>query len=599
MCTMSITRQSAHAGLLLFALSASELSAQNPTAVPSRPTTAPAAGAVPSAVPAPMPIPLPAAQLELLQRSPPRVQGFVLTPTPNAARAKLTVHFAQPEQLPRQVPLQLGDRRLVLQAAPDGHTAEIDFDAEAFVREQERRANLAKRGALAPIFHGRDFAGVQQLQFIDPQRLRTALRQVQPILIPIGILNGTSVTADPSRELMITDISVVEDPARTFDVCTGQGTPMGAWTFGKLMTDMANGLIDPRTMVEEWLKLWTVDQTVNTFTVPQRGGAMQSLLLNAWPRSGGLLDLAAAPMRLLAIVNRVDLRGNIVYGGGAGEGRFVFGVMDPQNCNNQPSFVIILEYGVPINGCPAVHNWAQQWHNLGTIAFGPAFNNALQAITDQFAGPNVAPTKPNGSALNQLRSNEVALGFPWELREFNLNATTHRFDEVTVKQTPELSFNQGSTLQSFINTNQAQILANNYTVPLTFAAQPFLGASAPNGPPTVAWNSAPPPASNAARHNFSLGTCNACHGGETNTGFFHVFPRASGTPASLSAFLIGNGTLASPNTVTVFDPFVQNVSWTFGDLLRRQTDLDTLLGSTCSSGGIFDALSFSPLRMVH
>jgi hypothetical protein len=593
MCIRS--RQLAFAGLLLFALSASDLSAQNPTAVPSRPSTAPAAGAVPSALPSPAQLQLPAAQLEVLQRSPPRVESFALTPMPNTGRARLTVHFAQPEQLARQIPLQLGERRFVLQPTRDGHTTEIDFDAEAFAREQERRANLAKRGALAPIFHGRDFAGVQQLQFIDPQRLRAALRQAQPIVIPIGVVNGTSVTADPSRELMITDVSVVEDPARTFDVCTGQGTKMGAWTFGKLMTDMANGLVDPAKMVEEWLKLWTADQTVGIFTAPQRAATMQNLLLNAWPRDlNNLLDLAAAPMRLLAIVNRIDLRGNIVYGGGAGEGRFVFGVMDPHNCNSQPSFVIILEYGVPISGCPAVHNWAQQWHNLGAIAFGPAFNSALQAITDQFAGANVAPTKPNGSALNQLRTNEVALGFPWELREFNLNGATHLFDEVTVKQTPDLGFLNTAPLQSFINTNQAQILANNYTVPPT-----FLGASAPNGPPTVAWNSAPPPASNPARHIFSLGTCNACHGRETNTGFFHVFPRASGTPASLSPFLIGNGTLASPNTVTVFDPFVSNVSWTFGDLLRRQADLDTLLGSTCFSGGIFDALSFSPLRMTH
>lgn len=40
------------------------------------------------------------------------------------------------------------------------------------------------------------------------------------------------------------------------------------------------------------------------------------------------LDLAQSPFRLLAIVNRVDLRENSIYGGGdAGEGRLVFGAI--------------------------------------------------------------------------------------------------------------------------------------------------------------------------------------------------------------------------------------------------------------------------------
>ena len=44
-------------------------------------------------------------------------------------------------------------------------------------------------------------------------------------------------------------------------------------------------------------------------------------------------------MRLLAIVNRLDLRKNAAYGGEAGEARFVFGVIDRNNCQSCPPFL--------------------------------------------------------------------------------------------------------------------------------------------------------------------------------------------------------------------------------------------------------------------
>lgn len=482
-------------------------------------------------------------------------------------------------------------------------SVETAFDTEAFIAEQQRRADLAKRGALVPVFKGRSIVDLQPVQFVDPNFLRRVVRQSIPFKIPIGVLGGIPITVDPSRELMITDLSVVEDPARTFDPCTNAGTPMGAWTFGKLMTDMANGTIDPAQMVEDWLKLWTVDQTANSFTVPNRAPGINNLLLSTWKRTAdGKLDLSQAPMRLLAIVNRIDLRQNTFYGGGsAGEGRFVFGVLNPNSCGSQPQFTVILEYGVPKSGCAAIHSWAQQWHGLGSIVLGPpTFNTALQAITDVFAGPNANPSKPNGSALDQLRTNEVALAFPWELREFHLQAASHEFAEATVKQTPELSFNNTVTLMNYINSNQAAILAGTHVVPDNFPPGiPFLGANSPNGPPTIFWNGNPPPAQNDARQQFSLATCSGCHGAETVTPFLHIHTRAAGTTAQLSQFLLGNGTLATPNTIQVHDPVVPVTLRSFGDLLRRQQDMDALLGSSCRATGILQQVGFRPLNMTH
>jgi len=481
--------------------------------------------------------------------------------------------------------------------------ANVAFDFAQFVKDQQRRDDLAKRGALMPVFQGREFRGWRQIARIDTKLITDAVAAKRPIDIPLDVLAGVPTTIDPSRELMITDPGVVEDSARTFDACTQSGTPMSAWTFGKLVTDMANGR-DASDMVEKWLRLWTVDQTVNTFTVPSRP-PITDFLLDTWPRTNGKLDLGRAPMRLLAIVNRIDLRNTRAWNGGdAGEARFVFGVLNPANCGTLPLFTVILEYGVPKSGCNDVRAWASQWHALGSLKPGnPAFNTALQQITDTFARANAAPAKPNGSALNQIRTDELELGAPWELREFRLDAASHGFVESTVAQTPDIRFNVNPslrTLTDYINANQTSIIDGTNVVPLKFPAtgrQAFLGGAALNQP--TFWNSIPPASSNDARHAFSLNTCSGCHGQETRTFFTHVGPRESHAVAALSKFLIGDpGSLRNPSTVTANDP-VDNSPRRYGDLLNRQAKLDAILGASCNALGPLQRSVASPLNMVH
>ena len=59
------------------------------------------------------------------------------------------------------------------------------------------------------------------------------------------------------------------------------------------------------------------------------------------------------------------------------------------------------------------------------------YNAALEEITKRFAGRNAQPGAVNGSALDELRTNEIAL-FPqqWELRGFALSAATGFLDQV-------------------------------------------------------------------------------------------------------------------------------------------------------------------------
>ena len=69
-----------------------------------------------------------------------------------------------------------------------------------------------------------------------------------------------------------------------------------------------------------------------------------------------------------------------------------------------------------------------------------------------------------------------------------------------------------------------------------------------------------------ARHKFSLNTCNGCHGGETQTGFLHVFPRSPGQVSSLSGFLTGE---------TVTD--IRGVTRRLSELLRRRQLLEKVV----------------------
>ncbi len=365
-----------------------------------------------------------------------------------------------------------------------------------------------------------------------------------------------------SRELMIKNVSVVDDPIRTQPGDPALDPRAGAWTFGRLMENMAPTAAAAPDMVEQLFTTWLADRTVNGFTVPARP-FMQNQVLDTWPRTpDGKLDLAQSPLRLLTIVNRIDLR-NLAEGN-AGEGRFVFGVLDAQGFPLQ--FTVILEYHLPATTQADVLDWASSWHALGSHPFpSEEYNVALQALTARFAGRNAAPGLVNGSALSQLRTNEIALSSPWELREFTLSAATGFLKEDTIKLTPDLSFDGTPTLANFINANESAILAEQHTVPLTFQGSPFLGGAVFNN--LTAWR-APGINNNEARHHFSLNTCNGCHSSEeTGTGFLQVNPRFPGSEAQLSGFLTG---------ITVPDP-VTFQARSFNDLARRKTDLTQLV----------------------
>jgi hypothetical protein len=72
--------------------------------------------------------------------------------------------------------------------------------------------------------------------------------------------------------------------------------------------------------------------------------------------------------------------------GKAGEGRFVFGVLD--SSGSETSFTVILEYNLPAKTEADVKNWGLAFQRLSRLKFGPVFNAKLEKLTQRFAAKN-------------------------------------------------------------------------------------------------------------------------------------------------------------------------------------------------------------------
>lgn len=445
-----------------------------------------------------------------------------------------------------------------------------------------------------------------------------------------AIVPGTNVFQE--RVLIIRSLPVVTDPARTYNPCNNGGNNSGVWTFNHLMTEMANPAasgIDPSAFAENWLRHWASTQTINADVVPARTQINQ--LIARWKTdSGGVkLDLKKSPLRLLAILPRVDLRRTTGGGGSyssnlsgkfldAGEMRFVFGfVLKPgwsgtgfvgpvqipgqaNGCRALP-FSVIVEYKVPKCECKGVKDWAARWVDLKNWVPGTAdYNGRLQRLTEEVVRANGDPRQPNGSNLGQLRTNEVALppsttpygqpgGPQWELREFQLTQFPFTFlTETTVADTPEDAYNNNLNGTGLLfNWVMNAIPGGPPPVPLFFGGRNFLAGNSivPDPPapiPVHHWN-APGlnlaiAAQNNARFQVSLAACNSCHRGETGTHFVHVDPSNSipgstaALPAAISGFMTG---------IVWNDPAHGAPAREFDDLARREIDIQRVANLAC------------------
>jgi hypothetical protein len=557
--------------------------------------------------------------LEEPGQAPPRVdslEAVALEPLSRATRSLVRARLAKGESATEV--LLSGDDNAQIALRDDGTlgdalagdgvfsgTGIVDFDAH---RQTQQRIAEVKQSGVPPTmlkFDDRAVVGEETLEPLPD----SAFVQGQPIPIRlVGLVNGSisdavavaaGATATASgtnyaRSLVITDPGVLNDSARTWNPCTRVGTPNGAWTFNFLMTEMANPAltgISPAAFTDQWLKHWTFNPSVNGSSVPARP-AITTKLLNPWPKVGTALDMAQSPFKLVAIVNRPDLanpRGGAYGGGEAGELRFVFAAVErtSTSCYTTP-FLVILEYGVPVSGCQAVKNWNRAWQQLSlyTPGAGSLYNSRLQSLTDSVVKRNAAPRKPNGSAINQVRTNEEWLAWPWELREFrlfsnNLKAENFRvgamvghLTEHTTAQAPADAHNNTPLLSNYITSSCAPLAASTHTVPLNFptATNDFLGAF-PRMPSTNTFWTAPTLCSPQARFGLSFNTCNGCHTRETYSRFWHIDQNSNRSP-----FLSG--------PITVTDPVFTTMNRTFNEPQRRIQVLDSLANQSCLAGAL-------------
>ncbi len=154
---------------------------------------------------------------------------------------------------------------------------------------------------------------------------------------PEIIINGVDCVDGILKQnsLLITDLSVVEDHARTYNVKTEQGASDGCWTFGYMIKNIANEAVtgvSASEVFKNWVKNWT-DEQGNITTVDKRYNVFTHLII-PWIKicqqrlpasitlpyaSSSIADweanwdaipqdilLANAPFRLMAIANRLD-----------------------------------------------------------------------------------------------------------------------------------------------------------------------------------------------------------------------------------------------------------------------------------------------------
>jgi hypothetical protein len=460
---------------------------------------------------------------------------------------------------------------------------------------------------------------------------------------------------DQEKALLIRDLSVVNNSNRTKDPCLSSSASDAnkKWTFGYLLTQMANQNLtgkSPSQFALDWLNRWEAQTTVNGESVKANpsvvgtGNNLPKSIRTKWlaaSNSTTTLAMNKAPFRLLAIVNRFDLRQNLFFGEGlAGELRFVFGVLDnaareytngPCSSMDKPgqlggpftSFIhtVILEYAVDKVDQAGVYAWAQGWIRLNEQTMGStAYLAALETITESVVRAGIASTaRANRSELIRIRTNETGDDVVWDLREFNISSSLHSPVVATIKQTPRASLDKTWNIGKWMLNNRNAILSNTHNLPASFpTGQSYttplncLGAhilNSTDSPTNPHPNSVPGfwdpiglsyPQDVELRHKFSLNTCVGCHGRETNSGplfFAHIEPRTYGTMSELSSFLTGvpMGAIDDGNTtVSVQDPIDPNVFRYFDDLADRNSGMNDFLINYRLS-----ALSFQPTSRTH
>ena len=206
--------------------------------------------------------------------------------------------------------------------------------------------------------------------------------------------NSTPCTIKSRRELAIRDVSVVESPVRT--------APGGAWTFGKLMAEMAPTPADAPAMVEAMLSSFLTEQKGQQLRLSPRESASSRFWTACEARTGSSISRGEA-FRLLsqsstASTSTTSRRRRPARGASCSASR---------RSGQTLSATLIIEYSIPAGSQADVLALANAWHALRALPFpSEQYNAALQAVTERLTARDAAPGRTNGGALGQIRTND-------------------------------------------------------------------------------------------------------------------------------------------------------------------------------------------------
>lgn len=460
---------------------------------------------------------------------------------------------------------------------------------------------------------------------------------------PLGSLGARPVAVDRDRSLMIRDLRVIEDPKRTVNPCDRASTDNmnKIWGFGFLMNEMAKRSgVSTQEFVESWLQTWSETQTIRAKDgtlldeiSDHAGFALRHGVIKDWRRrSGGHeLDLRIAPFRLLSIIYRPDLAQSSPLldpaNNNAGELRFVFGMMRTRDLNhdgdsndwfetcNSIEASVILEYKVPAFGCEISKSWANEILHLSELPLGSEkYNSTLARLSYATVRSGANEHRPNGSALGQLRTNEIGISTAWQMREFHLDAKSGLLKQSTVADSPRhhgrlfsrthntpspISLRGKDIMVNEIKENLSSILAGRYNVPeLSEHGDPLLGGAVTLLGPFGRFESHALKSreERAARFSIGVNSCDGCHTAETGTLFYHIFPNRPGKPTRFSAYLQN-----SPHKTTHLNARLQLEHYEFDETAARRQALYGLANQSCAidRGLIPTQMTHAPLKRIH
>jgi hypothetical protein len=191
---------------------------------------------------------------------------------------KFKIQFFEDSRLGSTVNLTLAENQ-VLTLTDDGtgldavandrlYTAATKENTTTFTNDIQK--NIENNAANGKISYYNGYTAMEEYKL--PTFDFVSFNQGKEVLLDKKLTRAPVSCTDILKEksLLITDLSVVEDPARTYNVKYETGNPTGAWTFGQMIKNMTQqtGTEPTKALLKNWLRNWMNDETVSFPNLP-------------------------------------------------------------------------------------------------------------------------------------------------------------------------------------------------------------------------------------------------------------------------------------------------------------------------------------------